>query len=269
MYSHGVDPKLNLSDMNRLVEKYVKCTRMHVYERAPYAGSLVFAAFSGSHQDAIAKGMKYREANNLHEWTCPYLPIDPNDIGRTYDADVIRVNSQSGKGGIGYLLEQSYGYVLPPKMREHFSYKCKDISDHAQKELKPDEINKIFEENYLNLKGDIEVIDFNISTEVDGTIAELRVVNDGEEIEMSANGNGGLNAINNAIRTITNADYTLEVYSQHSMETDGSRSVGASYIGIQDEDGNMYWGAGTDTDVMRANINALLSAYTNMQRGGK
>lgn len=269
MYSHGVDPKLNLSDMNRLVEKYVKCTRMHVYERAPYAGSLVFAAFSGSHQDAIAKGMKYREANNLHEWTCPYLPIDPNDIGRTYDADVIRVNSQSGKGGIGYLLEQSYGYVLPPKMREHFSYKCKDISDHAQKELKPDEINKIFEENYLNLKGNIEVIDFNISTEVDGTIAELRVVKDGEEIEMSANGNGGLNAINNAIRAITNADYTLEVYSQHSMETDGSRSVGASYIGIQDEDGNMYWGAGTDTDVMRANVNALLSAYTNMQRGDK
>lgn len=175
MYSHGVDPKLNLSNMNRLVEKYVKCTRMHVYERAPYAGSLVFAAFSGSHQDAIAKGMKYRSDNNLHEWTCPYLPIDPTDVGRTYDADVIRVNSQSGKGGIGYLLEQSYGYVLPPKMREAFSYLCKDISDKQQKELKPEEIHQIFEENYLNLQSNIQVKDFDISTEVDGTIAELRV----------------------------------------------------------------------------------------------
>ena len=267
MYSHGVDPKLNLSDMNHLVEKYVKCTRMHVYERAPYAGSLVFAAFSGSHQDAIAKGMKFREDNNHHAWTCPYLPIDPADIGRTYDADVIRVNSQSGKGGIGYLLEQSYDYVLPPKMREHFSYLCKDISDHAQKELKPDEINEIFEREYLNLKGDIEIKDFDVSTEVDGTIAELRVIKDGEEIEMSANGNGGLNAINNAIRAITKAEYTLEVYSQHSMETDGSRSVGASYIGIQDADGNMFWGAGTNTDIMRANVNALLSAYANMVKG--
>lgn len=269
MYSHGVDPHLDFSDMNRLVEKYVKCTRMHVYERAPYAGSLVFAAFSGSHQDAIAKGMKCYEESNETRWTCPYLPIDPHDIGRTYDADVIRVNSQSGKGGIGYLLEQNYGYVLPPKMREHFSYKCKDVSDQTHKELKPDEIKDIFEENYLNLAGDIEVKDFEISTEVDGTIAELTIVKDGEEIELSANGNGGLNAINNALRSITKAEYSLEVYSQHSMETDGSRSVGASYIGIQDKDGNMYWGAGTHTDVMRANVNALLSAYTNMQKGAK
>lgn len=269
MYSHGVDPGLDLSDMNHLVEKYVKCTRMHVYERAPYCGSLVFAAFSGSHQDAIAKGMKYREDNKLHEWTCPYLPIDPRDIGRTYDADVIRVNSQSGKGGIGYLLEQNYGYVLPPKMREAFSYKCKDISDHAQKELKPEEIKDIFEENYLNLDSNIRIKDFEISTEVDGTIAELTVEKDGEELTLSANGNGGLNAINNALRSITKAEYSLEVYSQHSMEQDGSRSVGASYIGIQDKDGNMYWGAGTNTDVMRANVNALLSAYTNMVKGDK
>mgnify|MGYP002905669570 FL=1 len=125
--------------MPYLVDEYEKCTRMHVYERAPYAGALVFAAFSGSHQDAIAKGMKYRAKNKLHQWNVPYIPIDPKDIGRTYDADVIRVNSQSGKGGIGYLLEQTYGYNLPPKMREHFSYLCKDISDHEHKELKPDE----------------------------------------------------------------------------------------------------------------------------------
>ena len=120
MYSHGVDPELDFSDLPHIAEVYEECTRMHVYERSPYAGSLVFAAFSGSHQDAIAKGMKWREEKNLHRWTVPYIPIDPKDISRTYDADVIRVNSQSGKGGIGYLLEQAYGYVLPAKMREHF-----------------------------------------------------------------------------------------------------------------------------------------------------
>ena len=147
--------------MNYLVEKYERCTRMHVYERAPYAGALVFAAFSGSHQDAIAKGMKYRIKNKLHEWSVPYIPIDPKDIGRTYDADVIRVNSQSGKGGIGYLLEQTYGYNLPAKMREHFSYLCKNISDHEHKELKPDEVLSIFTEHYLNLDSGISVTDFD------------------------------------------------------------------------------------------------------------
>lgn len=265
MYSHGVDPKLDLSNMNYLIEEYVKCTRMHVYERAPYAGSLVFAAFSGSHQDAIAKGMNYREENHLHEWTCPYLPIDPHDIGRTYDSDVIRVNSQSGKGGIGYLLQQNYGYILPPKMRENLSYKCKDISDKSQKELMPNEIYDIFAENYLNKKSNVDIETFDLSHDEDETVAELVAIVDGQRIELSANGNGAINAINNALKTITKTNYTLEVYSQHSMETDGSRSVGASYIGIKDDNGNMFWGAGTDTDVMKANVNALLSAYANMK----
>ena len=167
MYSHGVDPKLDFSNMNALVETYERCTRMHVYERAPYAGALVFAAFSGSHQDAIAKGMKYRSKNNLHEWNVPYIPIDPKDIGRTYDADVIRVNSQSGKGGIGYLLEQTFGYNLPPKMREHFSYICKEVSDHQHKELKPDEVLEIFTSQYLNLDSGIKIADFDFEREND------------------------------------------------------------------------------------------------------
>ena len=165
MYSHGIDPKLNLSDMNYLVEKYEKCTGMKVYERAPYAGALVFAAFSGSHQDAIAKGLKYRDKNKLHRWNVPYIPIDPKDIGRTYDTDVIRVNSQSGKGGIGYLLEQLYGYILPPKMREHFSYMCKDISDREHKELKPEDMLEIFSKNYLNIASDINVQDYDFVRE--------------------------------------------------------------------------------------------------------
>ncbi len=268
MYSHGVDPKLDFSDMNYLTAEYEKCTRMQVYERAPYAGALVFAAFSGSHQDAIAKGMKYRRKNKLHEWTVPYIPIDPQDIGRTYDADVIRVNSQSGKGGIGYLLEQTYGYNLPPKMREHFSYLCKDVSDHEHKELKPEEILKLFTDNYLNLKGPVEITDFEFNRDNDKVKIDITFLKDGQETEMEDEGNGTLNAINHALRQFTGEEYTLQVFSQHSMQGAGSRSVGVSYIGLERADGTLYWGAGSDTDILTANTKALLSAFYNMTKAG-
>ncbi len=267
MYSHGVDPKLDFSNMNYLVEKYEKCTRMQVYDRAPYAGALVFAAFSGSHQDAIAKGMKYRAKHKLHNWSVPYIPIDPKDIGRTYDADVIRVNSQSGKGGIGYLLEHTYGYILPKKMREHLSYLCKGISDMEHKELKSEEVLKIFTENYLNNKCAISVTDFEFMRENDVVKINVTFKKDGQETEIEAEGNGSLSAINNALHAYTGEEYTLQVYTQHSMQGEGSRSVAASYIGLQREDGTMYWGAGTHTDVMKANTKALLSAFHNMTKG--
>lgn len=267
MYSHGVDPGLDLSNMNYLVEKYESCTRMHVYDRAPYAGALVFAAFSGSHQDAIAKGMKFRNKNKQHIWNVPYIPIDPKDIGRTYDADVIRVNSQSGKGGIGYLLEQSFGYNLPAKMREHFSYLCKGVSDHEHKELKPDEVLNIFEENYLNLDCGIEITDFDFMRENEAVKINITFKKDGEETEMEAEGNGSLSAINHALSEFTGENYTLQVFTQHSMQGDGSRSVAASYIGLQNEDGTYFWGAGTDTDVITASTKALFSAFYNMTKG--
>jgi len=267
MYSHGVDPKLDFSNLPQLVEKYERCTRMQVYERAPYAGSLVFAAFSGSHQDAIAKGMKYRTKKKIHNWSVPYIPIDPKDIGRTYDADVIRVNSQSGKGGIGYLLEQTFGYNLPPKMREHFSYLCKNISDHEHKELKPCEILEIFSEKYLNLQTEISVTDFDFMRENDTVKINITFVRDGEETEMEAEGNGTLNAINNALKTYTGREYTLQVFTQHSMQGQGSQSVAASYIGLETEDRKMHWGVGTDTDVITASTKALLSAFHNMTKG--
>lgn len=268
MYSHGVDPKLDFSNMNALVETYERCTRMHVYERAPYAGALVFAAFSGSHQDAIAKGMKYRSKNNLHEWNVPYIPIDPKDIGRTYDADVIRVNSQSGKGGIGYLLEQTFGYNLPPKMREHFSYICKEVSDHQHKELKPDEVLEIFTSQYLNLDSGIKIADFDFERENDAVKINITFRKDGKETELEAEGNGTLSAINNALCAFTGEQYTLQVFTQHSMQEQGSRSVAASYIGLERADGTLFWGAGTDTDVVKASTNALLSAFQNMTKGG-
>ncbi len=269
MYSHGVDPKLDLSDMNALVEKYERCTRMRVYERAPYAGALVFAAFSGSHQDAIAKGMKYRSKNALHMWNVPYIPIDPKDIGRTYDADVIRVNSQSGKGGIGYLLEQTYGYNLPQKMREHLSYMCKDISDHQHKELKPDEIMEIFTKNYLNINTDISVTDYDFERENETFRINITFMKDSEETEIESEGNGSLSAINNALKAYTGENYTLQVFTQHSMQGEGSRSVAVSYIGLERENGEMFFGAGSSTDVIKASTKALLSAFHNMTKEGK
>ena len=268
MYSHGVAPGLDFSEMNTLVETYERCTRMHVYERAPYAGALVFAAFSGSHQDAIAMGMKYRMKKNLHEWNVPYIPIDPKDIGRTYDADVIRVNSQSGKGGIGYLLEQFFGYNLPAKMREHLSYCCKEISDHEHRELKAEEVLEIFTGHYLNLEGDIRVTDFDFMRENDTVKINITFLKDGEETELEAEGNGSLNAVNNALKAYTGKEYTLQVFTQHSMQGQGSGSVAATYIGLETEAGEMFWGAGTDTDIIKASTNALLSAFHNMTKGG-
>jgi 2-isopropylmalate synthase len=250
--------------MHDLVEKYEECTRMRVYERTPYAGALVYAAFSGSHQDAIAKGMKYRKKNGCPMWSVPYIPIDPQDIGRTYDADVIRVNSQSGKGGIGYLFEQTYGYNLPQKMREHFSYLCKSVSDKEHKELKVDDVLHVFTENYLDVPNAIRVTGFEFERE-NGTVKiDITFSQDGRETDLEAEGNGSLNAINNALKAYTGAEYTLQVYAQHSMQGEGSRSVAASYIGLETEDGEMYWGAGTHTDVIKANTNALLSAFANM-----
>lgn len=265
MYSHGVNPKLNFSDMPHLVETYEKCTRMHVYERSPYAGALVFAAFSGSHQDAIAKGMKYREENNLKRWNVPYIPIDPHDISRTYDADVIRVNSQSGKGGIGYLLEQNYGFVLPAKMREDFSYLCKGISDSEHKELKASEVYEIFKEHYFIHKSPITVGDIHFHRTGDSVNAEITFIKNGKETLVKAVGNGSLDAVSNALKQFASVSYTLLDYTEHSMQEKGSGSVAAAYIGLKSKNGSMSWGVGTNTDIIRAGIDALLSAFNNMK----
>ena len=266
MYSHGVDPKLDFSDMPHLVKMYEKCTRMHVYERSPYAGALVFAAFSGSHQDAIAKGMKYREKNQMHQWTVPYIPIDPKDISRTYDADVIRVNSQSGKGGIGYLLEQSYGYILPPKMREDFSYKCKDMSDREHKELKSAEVLEIFKNSYFIRNSEITISDMSFSRKDNIVEISITFAKGSEVSVVNAVGNGSLDAISNALKEYTDTSYTLTVYTEHSMNGQSSESIAAAYIGIMDETGKMYWGCGTNTDIIRASADALIAAYNNMNK---
>ena len=261
MYSHGVDPELDFSDMPDVVKRYEEYTGMHVYERTPYAGALVFAAFSGSHQDAIAKGMKWKDEKQLHDWTVPYIPVDPTDIGRTYDADVIRVNSQSGKGGIGYLLAQNYGYELPHDMREDFSYKVKGISDKTHSEMHPNEIYDIFKESYLNKTNPLDVVEAHFVQE-DGIVAKVSVSVNGSVHVVSAHGNGRLDAVSNAVKKYTGIKFRIEHYSEHSL-THGSNSDAAAYVGIRLENGNMAWGAGTDSDIIKAGIKALVSAYNN------
>ena len=264
MYSHGVDPELDFTDMPAICKTYEECTRMHVYERSPYAGSLVFAAFSGSHQDAIAKGMAWRKEKNLHQWTVPYLPVDPQDISRTYDADVIRVNSQSGKGGIGYLLEQAYGYILPPKMREHLSYQCKSVSDHDHRELKAEDVLAIFMDHYLNVNHPLAISSLHFTQNAEGVDAIVTFLRHGRETTVQSKGNGSLDAVSNALKAYSGADYTLKVYNEHSVQERSSGSTAAAYIGLEAPDGTMYWGAGTDTDIIKASAGALIGAYNNM-----
>lgn len=269
MYSHGVDPRLDFSFMPEICEIYERITGMTVSPRQPYAGSLVFAAFSGSHQDAIAKGMHHRLETDEHRWTVPYLPIDPQDVSRTYDSDVIRINSQSGKGGIGFVLEQAYGYNMPKKMREHFGYTVKSVSDHAHAELKPDEVFEVFEKTYLNKTGPrAELVEAHFM-QGRQIRAVVTIKADGTEFEFYGEGNGRINAVNNALKKGLGLQYTLDTYTEHALETK-SDARAASYVGLIFEDGTQTWGAGTDTDVITASIRALISAINNYpQKGGK
>ena len=259
MFSQGVDPELDLSNMPKICEVYERVTRMQVYDRSPYAGKLVFAAFSGSHQDAIAKGMKWREDHTCRYWTVPYLPIDPNDVGREYETDVIRINSQSGKGGIGYLLEHSFGYVLPSKMREHVGYAVKNVSDHLHKELSPEEVLDVFTEQYVNITAPLEVADCHFVRKGDQMKAMLTVNFNGEEKDISAEGNGRLDAVSNAFKRNLGLSYSNLTYTEHALES-GSTSKAVTYVGIIDDNGKMHWGSGVHEDIITSSIQALVSA---------
>lgn len=258
MYAQGVDPELDLSNMPEIAELYERVTRMHVYDRQPYAGKLVFAAFSGSHQDAIAKGMKWREEKNCDTWTVPYLPIDPSDVGREYETDVIRINSQSGKGGIGYLLEHNFGYVLPTGMREEVGYTVKSVSDHAHAELSPNEVLDVFTDNYVNINSCIKLVDYHFvrTPEINVT---LTVEIDGEEKELKATGNGRLDAVSNAVKKQLGIEFSELTYEEHAL-TKGSSSQAITYVSITKPDGKKVWGAGIHDDIIASSINALFSA---------
>lgn len=265
MYSQGVEPGLDFTNLPELVEMYERVTRMHVYERTPYSGQLVFAAFSGSHQDAIAKGMKWREEHDCKHWDVPYLPIDPTDIGREYEADVIRINSQSGKGGIGYILEQQYGYDLPPKMREDFGYAVKSVSDHKHKELMPNEVYDIFCAKYVNITSPIEVIESHYVQQPNNEITAFVTtkINGVSKVgTYTANGNGRLDSVSNALKEALNIDYTIIVYQEHALEK-ASSSEAVSYVAIE-KDSKVYWGAGRHSDIITSSVKALVSSINKM-----
>lgn len=267
LFSHGVNPELDFTNMPYIVDMYEKFTDMKVHPRQPYGGKLVFAAFSGSHQDAIAKGMHYREEFNLEKWNVPYIPIDPHDINRVYEADVIRINSQSGKGGVAYILETNYGYNIPKAMREEIGYLMKHVSDVNHKELTAEKIYDIFQKEYVNRKDKFEIKDATFrrlpqseSLGDNGMSVIIEAVIDGETYTLEGQGNGRMDAVTTALRKgPRKLDYDFITYEEHALESE-SNSRAAAYVAIADKKGNTYWGVGIHNDIIYASINALISA---------
>ena len=262
LYSQGVDPGLDFSFMPGICAKYTEFTQLAVSPRQPYAGALVFAAFSGSHQDAIAKGMQWRREHSEPHWNVPYLPIDPQDVGREYQTDVIRINSQSGKGGVGFILQENYGLNLPAKFKEAMGYAAKRVSDWLHKELKPAEVYKVFEEEFLNNRRFFDIPECHFRQLDDGISATVTVLEKGKEPAVAvAEGNGRLDAVTNALKKHFGFDFVLTTYEQRAL-SEKSDSKALSYVGIE-KDGKFYWGAGVDEDIIKSSIDALVSAMNN------
>ena len=260
MYAQGVDPELDFSDMKSIVKVYERCTQFRVEDRRPYCGKLVFAAFSGSHQDAIAKGMRYKTENNSNTWAVPYLPINPEDVGRTYDTDVIRINSQSGKGGVAYVLEMNYGIDIPKTMREDIGYAVKDVSDEKHKELAPQEVYDIFKNRYVKYNPVFNIDGVHFVQEDNNEItAKVNIVHNGKVTEVSEKGNGRLNAVAKALESYFNTSCNVILYEEHAL-ANGSDSSAIAYVGVSDDKDRIFFGAGIDPDIMRASIDALESA---------
>ena len=262
MYSQGGEPNLDFTHMTDICEQYENFTGMKINERSPYSGALVFAAFSGSHQDAIAKGMHWLDEKKPEHWTVPYLPIDPTDLGRNYDADVIRINSQSGKGGVGYILETKFGLNLPAKMREAMGYTAKAVSDHTQKELMPEEIFELFKKTFENKVSPFSVREVHFNRTADSMKAEVTSSFNGKTITTRAAGNGRLDAVSNALKQAYDLQFELVTYQEHALEKSSS-SRAIAYVGIQKPDRTLAWGAGIDADIISASIDALVTAINN------
>ena len=258
LYTHGVNPNLNFENMPEIIKLYERLTQMKVPPRQPYVGELVYAAFSGSHQDAIAKGMAYRDSGKASYWNVPYLAIDPKDVGKEYMADVIRINSQSGKGGVSYLLESVFGYEIPIAMREELGYTVKGYSDKQQKELQNEEVLEIFRNEYVNFYGPCELKDYQFSKTKNGYNVNLEIQFGTEVKHLSGKGNGMLDSVSNAIKHGLGFEYVLSDYKEHAKEA-GSNSLAISYVCIT-ADGRNVWGVGEDEDIASSSIKALISA---------
>ncbi len=265
MFSQGVDPELDFSFMPEICEKYTEYTQMQVSPRQPYAGSLVFAAFSGSHQDAIAKGMQWRRTRDVSHWNVPYLPIDPQDVGREYQTDVIRINSQSGKGGVGFILQENYGIDLPPKFKEAMGYAAKGVSDRTHKELKPAEVYEVFLQRFVENRGTFSVPECHFKQLGNGIEATVTIARGKDTAVVTAVGNGRLDAVTEALKAHFGIEFELTTYEQRAL-SEKSDSQALSFVGVE-KGGKAYWGAGVDEDIIQSSINALVSALNNYFAG--
>ncbi|MBI5375722.1 MAG: 2-isopropylmalate synthase [Candidatus Schekmanbacteria bacterium] len=272
MFSQGIDPELDLNDINRVIGIYEKCSRIPVHMRHPYAGELVYTAFSGSHQDAINKGMRAYYGDKPQCWEVPYLPIDPSDVGRTYES-IIRINSQSGKGGIAYIMEKEYGFSIPKEMQPEFGMIIQKISDEKGSEIFPETISEAFYNEYLHPDSPFKFKSFreeesayeNGSSDKSGSEIKAVINVDGIKKEISGTGNGPIDAFSNAVKNEMKINFRIISYYEHALEQ-GSDSKAVAYIRI-DVDGNKFWGAGIDTNIDVASFKAILSALNRAQMG--
>ncbi|MDR3091660.1 MAG: 2-isopropylmalate synthase [Clostridiales bacterium] len=265
MYSQGIDTGLDFSDIERVVNMYESSTMLPVHDRHPYAGSLVFTAFSGSHQDAIKKGMA-NIGDNYDVWEVPYLPIDPADLGRSYEA-IIRINSQSGKGGVGYVLERKFGIVPPKPMLQEFGGTVTRVSDQSHKELEPGEIYNLFEREYINLESPAALSRYSEKTDGEGeTAVSASILVNGEVSEIAGSGNGVLDAFCKAVSEKLQISFDIENYNEHSLEL-GSKSRAITYMNISDQQGKSYFGAGVSSSITKSSIKAVISAINRMLQG--
>ena len=260
LYTKGVDPKLDFSHLNEIIEKYEKLTGMQVPSRHPYSGELVFTAFSGSHQDAIKKGMD-RLAENYTRWQMPYIIIDPKDLGRSYEA-IIRVNSQSGKGGIFYLMKQYYGIESPKSMQQEFGALCTKISDKGQKELSVSELYEAFSREYINREELLFLHDYKEERDETSRVTATLTLNS-NLYTIEGEGNGLLDAFKDALIKEFSIAFDIEDYSQNATQV-GSGAQAISYIRIVNNDGKEFWGAGMDTNIGKSSVKALVSAVNRM-----
>lgn len=266
MFSQGINPELNLEDINEIIEIYERCCKMNVDMRHPYAGKLVFTAFSGSHQDAINKGEQALKERGSDIWEVPYLPIDPADIGRKYEP-VVRINSQSGKGGVAFVMSTVYGYKIPKEMQREFADVIQKISEDEGGEIEPSRIMAEFQREYLKVKGPFEFI--NVKEYDDDNDDEIRVELDfkyrGKEFHSEASGNGPIDAVKLAIRQcIGEVDIKILDYDEHSL-SEGSHAKAAAYIQMKDNrNGNVVFGVGVSSNITRASIRAIFSALNRI-----
>ncbi len=262
MFSQGINPELNLEDVRSIAEVYERCTKMRIHERHPYAGKLVFTAFSGSHQDAINKGVKAMKDRNNQFWEVPYLPIDPMDIGREYEP-IVRINSQSGKGGVAYVMESNFGFKMPKGMHKEFADVIQAIAE-KQGEVAPESIYNQFEAQYLTAKEPFELIHYEVTDIGMDTRASVKFRYKGEIIEASAVGNGPIDAVKGALQSKVQINAKVLDYDEHAL-TQGSKSKAAAYIHMVDLDtGKATYGVGISSNITRASIRGIFSALNRL-----